>query len=943
MRAVRTVAVALLGFFSIPTIAQISNVECGDASTGIFIACPVPPAGANPTVTAGGIDTSFPSTGAYVDFTWTTPDCSSSIVVYMPDTNYAPMRYWQGNTGGRDGCNAGYAKNHSVHANYLGPAYTGLNTPAGLGIAPYASSNHFFYVASQDQTSGSWATLGGPNRSSGYPFGVISPVPNTSLSSSWGVWLYGAQNVYQGHDLYVAALTVLAQGQVASSVVMPYSSVQFTRQTLADGSECVSNCTDSQDGTVLNLDVSLVDTQQYANTPQTDYVSQFIDNINHRDYSYGGNYRAIDNYQFLRVRTNCNGHGSQAACGAASPTPAGRYQVTVNLQPLRLIDFGTPVGPPITVTYIFTVLPPATFTATPPACLGSGSCPAVPCISSGSCGGYSYEDFIKTDGVLACTGGPATFPSRLGQDYQYSQGIFDNGNYNASTATGLAAPWNYDGGRTFWQMSDYAAANGWATPPGASLQPNGTAYPDAASYYHHCALVAQQAYYNYFGGVGAAGTAWPGGQLREWNIFPNGPAMTWWRTGDPAAKQAALNLGSWQGTGGAHQGSTIYQYYPITSYDAGRQSAYQLDSISAAWQINGSISNPDQLQLSRIVDTILGGLDQVVNYDPYGVNYQSTTHPQTFPYGVIWRNYMLGVSLEALIEYYEWQGIVGQPQDQRIPVAIKATLDFMWTNLWAFNSSGYYAFYYNGVDIPHNSATIDDNYPELNNLVCGAYAWYWKESGDDTYLTEGDACFQNGIGQVAIGHIYYTGKDVDQIGKWASDYIGYRTVNGYTSAIFPANNSAISVPDTVPPVPRPMVMTNLGTTDSPPDIFTGVKPVTNIGSTSVTVSWSTYKPLVTATVEYGLTSSYGSSATGASTNCAGIAACSVGCQATVGAQQIALCEQSYWNVVNITGLSPNTTYHFRTKGVDANGNTAVSSPRLGRLGSSQDFTFVTGH
>jgi hypothetical protein len=208
-------------------------------------------------------------------------------------------------------------------------------------------------------------------------------------------------------------------------------------------------------------------------------------------------------------------------------------------------------------------------------------------------------------------------------------------------------------------------------------------------------------------------------------------------------------------------------------------------------------------------------------------------------------------------------------------------------------------------------------------------------------LTEGDTCFQNGIGSVAIGHIYYTGKDVDQIGKWAPDYIGYRTVNGYTSAIFPENNSAISAPDTVPPVPRPMVMTNLGTTDSPPDIYTGVKPVTNIGSTSVTISWSTYKPLVTATVEYGLTSSYGSSATGTSTNCASISACSIGCQATVGAPQIALCEQSYWNVVNITGLSPNTTYHFRTKGVDADGNTAVSSPRLGRLGSNLDFTFLT--
>ncbi len=932
---------------------EISNVQCGDAVAGTFISCPVPPGGTNPTVTVGGIDISQPSTGAYVDWKWVTPNCAGSVVVFMRDINYAPERYWKGDAAGADGCSAGFAKNHNVHADHLVPNYAGLTTPTGGSIAPFsvARHGHMFYVASQDQAAGTWVTAGGPCLddqshcgAAGYPFGVLTTVPNTSGPSLWSIWTYGAQNVYQGHDLYVALFNVLAQGPVASSVVMPYSSVAFTRQTMADGSACVSNCTDVQDGTVLNLDAAFLDSQQFVNNPATDYTNIKIDTTHSWDWSYAGNYKSLDGSQFLRVRTNCNGHGSQAGCGPAEPTPAGRYQVKATFTAYSGNDTGSVIGSPVTITYTFTVLPPASFAETPPACLAGENCPAIPCIASGSCGGYNYEDDIKTYGVMACTGSSLNSITRYGQDYAYSQGTFDNGTYNANTAAGLAQCWNYDGGRTFWQMSDYALAHNWPTPPGASLQPNGASYPNAAAYFHHCALVAQQGYFDYFGGVGAAGSTWPGGVLREWNIFPNGPAMTYFRTGSNEAKQAVLNLGSVQPAGGGHAGSTIYQYYPITYVAAARQSAYQIDSIIANWQINGSISTADNAQLKHIVDSLLGVFDQTFDYDPYGVNYGSVTHPQTMPWGVINRNYMQGTDLEALIEYYEWQAVTGVEQDQRIPLAVKAELDFMWTNMWAVPSSGYHAFYYNGFDLPHSSADDNDAYTLLNNLVCPAYAWYWSVSGDATYLTEGDDCWQHAIDSSAMGQIYYTGKDFDQTFKWATDYIGYRSVNGYTPATFPANNPAIGggVPDTVPPVPRPGILTNTTVSDSPADAFTAVKPVTNISGSSVTITWSTYKALSTATVDYGLSETYGQSATGTSTHCASIAACNTGCNATVGSTGQSICKESYWNVVTITGLSPSTTYHFRTVGIDAHGNTAVSNTSPGITGTNKDFTFLTG-
>lgn len=928
----------------------ISNVQCGDAATGTFIACPIPGAGANPTVTVGGIDTSFPSTGAYVDFKWTTPNCSSSIVVFMRDINYAPERYWQGDATGADGCNAGYAKNHRVHANYLVPAYTGLTTPNGNSIAGFSSGQrgHDFYIASQDQANGTWETLGGPCQidqyhcgTAGPPFGVVAPVPNTALSSSWGVWIYGAQSVYRGHDLYLGMFNVLAQGPVAASVIMPWSSVSFVRQTMADGSPCSSNCTDVQDGTILNLDAAFVDTQQFLNNSATNYANLNIDSSNQRDWSNAGNYRSLDGFQFVRIRTNCNGHGSQAACGLASPTPVGRYQVQATFTALSGSDTAAAVGSPITVTYTFTVLPTASFTATPPVCLAGGSCTAIPCVTSGSCGGLNYEDDLKTWGVIACTGGPSTFMSRLGQEYRYALGDFDNATYNCNTATGCAFLFNYDGGRTFWEASDYAAAHSWTTPAGASLQPDGSPYPNAAAYFHHCALVGQQSYYKFFGGVGAAGTGWPGGYLREWSIFPNGPAMTWWRTGDTTAKQAVNTLGTLGGSGGSHQGSTIYQYYPITYFDAARQSAYQIDSILANWQISGSISTPDSIQLNRLVDTMLAIFEQTGDYDPYGVNYSSIAHPQTWPWGVINRNYMQGVDLESLIEVYEWQKISGVP-DARIPLAVKGELDFMWAHMWAYASSGYHSFYYNGYDLPHSSANDNDGFTLLNNLVCPAYAWYWKVSGDSTYLSHGDDCWQNAMS--STNQIYYTGKDFDQLLKWSADYIGYRSINNYTPSTFPANNPAIAggVPDTVPPVPRPSTLTNTTTSDSPADLTTGIKPVTNISGSSVTITWSTYKALSTAKVDYGLSETYGQSATGTSTNCASIAACNTGCNATVGSTGQTICKESYWNVVTITGLSPSTTYHFRTVGIDALGNTAVSNTSPGITGTNKDFTFLTG-
>ena len=293
---------------------------------------------------------------------------------------------------------------------------------------------------------------------------------------------------------------------------------------------------------------------------------------------------------------------------------------------------------------------------------------------------------------------------------------------------------------------------------------------------------------------------------------------------------------------------------------------------------------------------------------------------------------MLGLDMEALIEYYDWQAAVGQPQDQRIPLAIKSTSISCGPRLWAAKSSGYDAFYYNGVDIPHDSSNGNDSYVELNNLVCGAYAWYWSISGDNTYLNQGDACFDAAISPRA--GFYFSGKDFGQIFKWSFDYIGWRTQARYIPSTFPERNKPTGTkapfPDTVPPVPRPMAGNS--TTVDP---YTGVTPVT-VNGTSVTIAWSTYEQLSSAEVLYGLSSGYGSTAKGVSTSCSRVSACDAGCASTINP---AVCRLSYVNTVTLTGLRPNTTYHFATRGIDNAGNVAESN-RPG--GTPRDWTFVTG-
>jgi hypothetical protein len=129
--------------------------------------------------------------------------------------------------------------------------------------------------------------------------------------------------------------------------------------------------------------------------------------------------------------------------------------------------------------------------------------------------------------------------------------------------------------------------------------------------------------------------------------------------------------------------------------------------------------------------------------------------------------FMDGLIAEALIQYYE------ETNDPRIPHAIKAMADGLWSRAWDATEK---AFYYESTN-PTNMA------PTLNNLIAPMYAWLYKMTGDPVYQQRGDAIFE---GWVLNGWPEGAGKFYSQGYRWSFDYVEWRTNPGNIVLTIPA-------------------------------------------------------------------------------------------------------------------------------------------------------------
>jgi hypothetical protein len=300
-----------------------------------------------------------------------------------------------------------------------------------------------------------------------------------------------------------------------------------------------------------------------------------------------------------------------------------------------------------------------------------------------------------------------------------------------------------------------------------------------------------------------------------------------------------------------------------------REMAYR----SNAWMTDEMLGAPRYPLLQRNIDKLMGTINMIGRGQGGGA-----VHP-----------FMVGLAMETLIHWYELNLAEGHPDYRVVPV-IKEGLDGLWTYNWLPKQ---HMFDYNRYRLPPN---LGSDYSALNNLVSVAYAWYWLQTDDTEQRDRGDQLFEHAFDNPAASS--WSGKQFSQQFEFSFDYVRFRKgIDG--STVLPENNPYTGpYADTVPPISEKV------NCDPNYGYLKGCKAGT-IGSTTAQIFWTTYKPSTTQLI-YGKSTNYG--------------------QASPLDKNMVLD-----HVVNLTGLQPGTTYHFRTKSVD----------RAGNVGSMHDLTFTT--
>jgi hypothetical protein len=278
-----------------------------------------------------------------------------------------------------------------------------------------------------------------------------------------------------------------------------------------------------------------------------------------------------------------------------------------------------------------------------------------------------------------------------------------------------AQVWYYDGARVYYQIADYTGDQQWA----------------------NCALNIASQYSDYIlhakGGI-------PG-----WRVFPKGLVMSLCPTCDPKYAEALHAL---------INANISAQLSGLPWDGRGREMAYGLD-LEVAQQ--NAFGEPHK-NLTNTADILIGCLlaytDGTGRYAMY----------QTF---------LTGLVMEALIGYWDLT------HDARVPYAIRRMID----DIWARYDTKKHAIMYNADNDPakcgnvaswFNTATGGNcglnDHAGLNNMVAPAFAWYWRQTGDNTYLTRGDDIFSH-----SLDEDLYSGKQFSQNYRWSFDYVKWRS------------------------------------------------------------------------------------------------------------------------------------------------------------------------
>jgi hypothetical protein len=287
------------------------------------------------------------------------------------------------------------------------------------------------------------------------------------------------------------------------------------------------------------------------------------------------------------------------------------------------------------------------------------------------------------------------------------------------------------------------------------------------------------------------------------------------------------------------------------------------------WLANSQLGAPEWPLLQRNIDKLIGMLIMAAE-GTGGIG--AAAHP-----------FMVGLATETLSRWYAYSVATGKPDYRVVPV-MKAALDALWATNW--RTSGW--FTYNRFEIPLSTAP---DFSALNNLNAQGYAWLWYMTGDTTERQHAYDLFSNAF--VYPNAFGWSGKQFSQEYEFSFDTVRLLQNNGMSYTDAASNPFSGYWPVTTPPI---IVGTNCNT----------VCATGTIATDHATITWTTYV-LASTQVAYGTTTSYG--------------------------KQTALSDTAgtLSHSATLTGLLSHTTYHFRARSVDIQGN-QVQTP---------DITFTT--
>ncbi|MFZ0313271.1 MAG: hypothetical protein WAL85_11245 [Candidatus Korobacteraceae bacterium] len=866
---------------------------------GILIATPLS-ATVNPgEIIPGSVVVTVPAPGIYdpvngvsITFQWQTVHPGNSIVIIENDLDY------QGNdnSSSRQIVQNDYTTNHVVVVDHF-PEYSIYPT---WGYYVASQVNYGRCYDARQAICNVWATFPGPaTPACGSPraagcggYYIPFSLPNVTTDYdptgplAFTMWPIGGQNVYQGDPTQSPACTPTAKSSRECNDLYV-----VTQANLMSGPEQAIVL--MQSVMITNLDTGQVVTD---NSITAQYLCDLDAPWNPPPAGWDGDYNSANEACSNGTLYTTN---STVRLRVNSQAVPGHYQFTAQFQGQLN---GVYLGNATAMSYNFTVLPTASFTATPPTTF-----PAIP-------GRTTWENNMVNWNAPAGSDNADFWCTNVTDTNPWPS--LDNGNFTGwmDIPAGIYfEAWNYDGGRVYQQVLDYD----WNI-----LNYHNTNDPPI---WQRCGQLAMEPYKDT--DIGTAG-----GFAQEPNQFPFGLAMNYMRTGDPTYQDAVNLL--------AFNPGYFYWFSGSVYAESVRVSAYMMDDRLAN-EIIGA--QRDTAFMLRAVDVMLGYLDQSYNLNFSNPNQQEyNIHP-----------FMVGLAMEALITYYELDLAEGNTPDARIPLEIKKVLDWWQATQYV---PGQHTLAYGPYDVPPRDPQLVAGTlyqaTELNDLVATAYAWYWYKTNNTTYLSEGDDLFSNvwdsagGRNGGGDGGWTWSVKEYNQVYKWSFDYVRWRsganpdgTQPPVESVLASQNPYSGPLTDYTTPVQFFWTAAQNGqVAHIDPNLSDSTNTVT-VSTTSATIYLNVFKPNTTMQVWYGTTApptcnindpqppycmqpfpNFGflemlnASYPYQSTIVTGVP------------DQLALSQgipNIYDETVTITGLSPNTTYHWRPLTTDSLGNMAA--------------------